>query len=231
MESGISNLTNLEDLGIYGCKAEHDDKWFTDYNQLLDLQKLKRLTLMDVDLNESHANIISRLTNLAHLELFELDREGVLSVYSNLTKLSGLWFSLELNKLDPGLEFRQMPYLEMVTIPMCQNVTQLAHLSKLRELCLLSGGNTTDLSFLKDLSTTLQKLTLVAEVLPTDAFVDLSPMTNLNYIELFFNSPISSSKLNIYEGTHDNKSQRKKPVLLSLLILRNNSRALLFIIL
>lgn len=191
MASGMSNLTNLDDLYIYGCKTQHaNGDWFINYKELLDLQKLTRLAMMDVDLSESHTNIISRLTNLEHLELFEFSGEYELGIYSNLSKLTHIWFGLDITDSDRGLEFNRMPYLELVSIPMCQNVTQLSHLKRLRELYLRDGsggdqdGNICrDLSFLKEL-TTMQKLTIAAGLLPDENFVDLSPLSYLNHLEV-----------------------------------------------
>lgn len=189
MVSGMSNLTNLETLEIYGCKTQHAHNWFTDYNELVHMRKLTSLSILDVDLNESHTDIISRLTNLEKLELFEITGEFELGLYSNLTKLSHIWVGLDIKKSDPGLEFKQMPNLEYVSIPMCQNVTQLSHLKRLRELFLREGYTDPenhcckDLSFLKEL-TMLQKLTLTRAPLPESGYVDLSPLKYLNYIHV-----------------------------------------------
>jgi Leucine-rich repeat (LRR) protein len=162
MESGLSNLTNLEELDIYGCKSRDiNSNWFVNYNELLDLRKLTNLAVMDVDLNDRLTNIISKLPQLVQLDLFEMSEEYELGLYSNLTNLKRIWFGLDIVKSDLGLEFKKMTDFEVVSIPWCQNVTQLAQLKKLRELVLRKGNHDPDeneLRFLKEM-TILQSLT------------------------------------------------------------------------
>lgn len=202
MASGISNLTNLEDLGIYGCKAKHTNNLFIDYNKLLDLQKLTSLSILG--LNDSHSNIISRLTNLQKLELFELTDEVEIGNYSNLSKLTWIWFVLNTKKSDPGLEFRKMPNLEFVAIPMCPNITQLVHLTNLRELRVDERHFTGNLRFLQEL-TTLQSLRITAsEMLFKGDGVDLSLLTRLDHVHISLPGKPSLQELNPTEGMKSN---------------------------
>lgn len=206
LQSGISKLINLEELHINGCRSLHEDNdWFLDYNELLDLQNLTRLALRSVELNHLHSNIITKLTNLVELDLKGSHYDKAeFGAYSNLTKVTRLWFErILIDRSDPGLEFTQLPNLEILAIPPCKNVTQLGHLTKLRELYLGSGPEELrDLNFLTEL-TALQRLMIAADALPNDSIIlDFAHLVNLNYLEIFLEEQTFNEKSNAIKGNN-----------------------------
>ena len=194
VETGLSKLTNLEELDIYASYT-HNESWFVDYTELLNLRRLTNLSVMDVKLNTKLANIIATMTQLIQLDFFELDGRYELGIYSNLTNLTRIWFGLDICYEDYGLAFHRMPKLEFVSIPWCQNVTQLVKLPKLRQLFLRKGNESefNHLNFLKEL-TTLEELTISGDVLPFQGYVDLQGLTALQQIGLFMTSQSLNNK-------------------------------------
>lgn len=189
-ETGLSKLSNLEELEIFGCKLRDEllGEWIFDYNELLDLKKLTSLEIMDVNLNGKLIDIITKMTQLITLDLYEPQGDYKLSPYSTLKNLTRIWITHGVYESDPGLELSQMPNLEVVSIPWCQNVTQLGHLKKLRELALLDGSpvypqNDQNIDFLNELET-VKELNISALLLPGDGIVNMKGMTNLTDLDI-----------------------------------------------
>ena len=188
METGLSKLTNLEEFMIYSCTLRKRDnrEWMINYNELLDLKKLTSLGIMDVKLNDTLIDIIANMTQLVQLDIIEFDREYKLSAYSTLKNLTNVEFSVDLLESDPGLDFAQIPNLQVLSVPWCPRVTQLVHLKKLRDLSLHIGAQQKYeqmLDFLNELGP-LQELFISDELLPSESIVNMKGMTNLTRVTI-----------------------------------------------
>ena len=159
-----------------------------DFNQLLDLKKLTKLEIGDVNTNEKLIDIVASMTQLRELDFFELYGEYNISSFLSLQNLMRIWLSLDVSESDQGLNFSQMQNLEEVLVSWCPNITQLVHLKKLQKLTLQEpeGSRKTNevpIDFLNELGS-LKELTIPATLLPNDRIVDMKGMTNLMYVHI-----------------------------------------------
>ena len=188
-ETGLSNLTNLEELELSDCRLIDMDnrEWMINYNELSDLKKLTKLEITDVNAGDKLIDIIANMTQLVQLEISEiLNHEHKLDSLSNLKNLTQISLDINLSKSDPGLNFAQMTKLEVVSVLWFPNVTQLIHSKKLRKLTLEEGYHKTNeqaLNFLNELGS-LKELNIAASILPDDRIVDMKGMTNLMYLAI-----------------------------------------------
>lgn len=189
METGISKLLNLEHLSIFAAKSKDYKKnyWILDYNELLDMRKLTCLSVMIVDTGEDLAHTFAKFTQLEHFDLLEInDSRYEIGIYSNLTNLKEVCLCVDIASTDRGLDVKNMTKIESITVPWCQNVSQLSHLKNLRELSLSHGNQDqhNGLLFLQDLPW-LGNLSVAAEIIPNDGIVNFNGMTNLSYIHIY----------------------------------------------
>jgi hypothetical protein len=200
METGISKLLNLEHLSIFAAKSKDYKKnyWILDYNELLDMRKLTCLSVMIVDMGEDMAHTFAKLTQLEHFDLLEInDTRYEIGIYSNLTNLKEVCLCVDIASSDRGLDVKNMTKIESITIPWCQNVSQLSHLKNLRELSLSHGNQDqhNGLLFLQDLPW-LGDLSVAAEIIPSGGIVNFNGMTNLSYIHIY-----GADKAGVTKGT------------------------------
>lgn len=187
-ESGLSKLSNLEEFKIHGCRlrSRENRKWVIDYNELLDLKKLTALEIMDVRPDEKLIDIVANMTKLIQLDIYEfIGEEYKFSPYSKLKNLKRMSFGCQILESDPGLEFTKLTNLEVLETPLCPTITQLVHLTNLKELSLVHrySNETLSIDFLKDF-VTLKELMLDVVLLNNDSIVDMKGMTNLMYIRI-----------------------------------------------
>lgn len=185
MAVGISKLPNLEFLYLFEATSvdPNNHNWIVDYNELVGLSKLTKLAILFSKIAYQTIEATAKLTQLRSLSHMVLDGTTFdLTPYSTLVNLTKIFLTLD---GISDLPLKKMPNLEKLQMPWCQAVTQLKHLTNLRDLRLTDGSQDehNEITFLPDLPW-LRKLAISPSILPTECNIDLKDLTSLTYLHL-----------------------------------------------
>ncbi len=123
--SAIGELTELENLAIFGCKK------LTDISPLNNLEKVKKLELNQCD-NLVDVNVLGSLLQIETLSITNCEKINDISSFINLKKLANLSF-YNCNDISDISVLNELTQLEYLTISNCENINDLSVLSDLTE--------------------------------------------------------------------------------------------------
>lgn len=184
--SGLAGLTKLTSLDL-------------EFNEITDISALAgmvSLTYLNLGFNELGGNsALNALSGMSKLQELYLDANNISNTAALAAKAALTRLSLDDNQITDISVLTGSPALTHVGLGYNQVASATALAGKPLQVVVLDANNLASISGLTGLQTTLQKLYLRSNDLTDAAISSLSGLTNLQELELGFNSISSTSSL------------------------------------